>query len=742
MRTKSKKTAVDKESVLYNKFRNEISSNNLEKLITFLIIILISIIVLVIIILIPRMSRDTTEVIYKEANESNRLLPNNDEGNIIIKELLVEDIKDLYELALKEGFNGTKEEFYELLVSQNVPVNEIIDALQTAERNNEELKKALLAIGIDITGLANKNAELEILLSQLTLDAIDTANFNREEILDLLSQLGFDISDLMEKSKNELEVLMMQVELNSIKLANKNREEIEEALIEIGADAAELAHKSRAELEYLILQWGFDMTSLTNLRQDELRDMLLNLGFDITEINNKSTEELQYMLTQFELNTVKIANQNKADLEKALAAFSKDTSEQAKKNREMIEDALAILQTKIGGDVIDLASFVKNNLGDLSDDISKWIASVNISASKQFSDLNNYLTGTFSYQQNNVDNQFSNLTNNLSNLTAYIDNSFADQGSDLGSINDKLDLLFQSVSSGKTALATSLLTDQAVAERTNILSGFGITQGNAPNVTFTNYAKAIIESNLIVRNGKADIINALSANSNIIFGNVANDAAFNQIQAAINDIKCSNPDCGTHPDIIYIRHYHISAGNVPTNSDAVSFNIGDNLPLNALNATQNTSQGGCFQNPIYHSHVGGTQVSGGCYTLPEIHSHNNACYNGYNCRTEMWNLVLNTREGWGNDWKCRHFTRHDGCGSVVALDDHGYGQYEAAVAHCGGSNDTLRIGSHFVRTAQICSLPQGTYFAINCGKDENDIDFREINCNRTWGQIVEATIRY
>lgn len=571
MAKKEKRKKQADEPILYQQYKDgdeiddendddvteDLKAKKSERVKTISVLVLIAGIIGVIILFVSasRGSIETTEVVYKDAIESERVykaydgttthdIEEDDEspaGAVAIKELLQdEDIDLLYEMAVEEGFTGTREEFYALLMSHEASSGEINNALQTSNRDYEELKKALSAIGLDIAELAKKNKEMEILISQLKSSSLDLANMSHEEILNHLSKLGIDLSAL----------------------SNKSREDILKALLDSDANAASMTDKIKSELEQLILKSNFDYS---------------------------------------------------------------------------------------------------------------------------------YLDNSFLDQQNNLENHFSDLTNNLSNLTTYIDNSFINQGTDLDGINGKLDLLFLSVSSGKTAIAASLLTGASVAERNSLLTDLEIDGNNPQNVNFTQFAKAIADGDNAIAIGKSDIAEAIKRH----MVPISNAATFTQLAAAIDQIQCLNPACGLNPNVIYTHHYHTTTGTAGTDIE------------NAI-ADSHTQAvaGGCFANPVYHVHSGSSTSGGGCHTINNSHWHGEAGSSG------CWRA-----EG----------RRCSACSFSTS-----------------GTAECPTHGSAHLSTRYIleCTRTEESSFSIGCGKTTSTIDLHIRSCGKIHGQIVEAKIVY
>lgn len=661
-------------------------------------------------------------------------------------------------------------------------LNQLIVSISNIEQLNEERMLIIEIINEENRlQLEAHMRHIEAVLHTHGIDTTELANKNREELEAILLELGYEASQLANKNKIELESLIIQSELNLLKLANKNREDLEAVLLEVGFESNALANKNKDELEFLILQLGFNTleTASQNLNElealllklgidtsdqadknkEELEYILAKLGLDVSVLTNKSKEELEYILLQFELNTMKAANQNKLELEAAIASLKDDTSSEARKNREELEGVLTELNNNLDGGLNNLSFFVQNNLGGLSDDISNLIVNSDGNINNRFGDLSNYLDSEFIGLAAYISQSFFDQTGGIN---SNVDHGFADLNSDLNSrfieLNNKIDTeftkLFQSVSSGKTALAASLLTDKAVAERESILSDFGIGENDAENISFVLFANAIDEGDKIIADGKALLSNALKEKLQTI----PNNASFHEIYHAILAIPIN-----TNPDIIsgeieYIYHFH-------TTADGGNTSIQDS---DSLDNSNHNVKGGCFQTEVRHTHSGSAGSGGGCYSVPVVHIHRDSAGTQ---RANSWTTatgqgtgcftLATTTGGCGcknfvEGWRVVHHScpERDGGYRSLGWSDNpnptncpcggGASKYRGCrTCRCNGShNNTTGCTNGALTTYSLnCNRTIDSY-TLGCGKTSETIEAYHTNCGRHWGEIVSARIFY
>lgn len=112
-------------------------------------------------------------------------------------------------------------------------------------------------------------------------------------------------------------------------------------------------------------------------------------------------------------------------------------------------------------------------------------------------------------------------------------------------------------------------------------------------------------------------------------------------------------------------------------------------------ASYQTIAGGCYTEPVYHSHSGNPQSYGGCYTAIDTsvsYSHTSTTYHAPDGVTG---------DGKSPYWTC------DSCGIVCGMDGHSYTQYK-----------------------------------LNCGKSSSTIEKYKLGCGKTTDSIESAVITF
>ena len=655
-------------------------------------------------------------------------------------DVLIKKVTDLG-IGLGDDLEFTKEELVFLITAFEANSNKLI------EDSFAQLGKDLAGYNFDSTVLANKNKEeLRLILLQLGWDA-DITDKNQQELRELLLGLGVNAEDLNDKSNEELIKLLSDLGFNMETAINEYMAALKAEIDKVSGGVLNLSNKTVTQLEQILNTYGDGNKAVI----DEMTDKLLKMNLD------------------FKVHAESVASKNQNEMKSIVQDFS------ASIHSRVTSDINSLKNNYLAGEFSNMSSEFSNIVtimtgeGGLGDDMAANFTYTNSLVNNKFSNLYTELAGNGGTAEGMFPQTIRLINANVSDRADSLDNSidfkFSSQNDYL---NAQFDLLFQRVSSGKTSLATALLTDASVVERpagniyeygavnipfaafadainagdAAVLNGktalFNamnhainrpvaerpVLSGTAHSHNFSDYAAQITAGDLAVADGKSRIINALRGNSRIIAGSVSNSSTFSQIENAINGITCSNINCGVNPNVAYTRHYHITSGSVPESSDVLSQAAGANLPADTLNATTRATQGGCFQTGILHVHTG---------------SSGSGCYQGaYQSHT------------------------HSGCsqsqgGPICKCTGGGARVIRGGMAFCGACDHAWHVNdwdtSNTISSGLCFSLgmssggytcgnqPLNSNRALNCGRT-GLFDYYGINCKRTWGEITKAEISY
>lgn|GEM_PF-4599808 len=539
-------------------------------------------------------------------------------------------------------------------------------------------------------------------LSQLS-DVVNDVNDNWQTVsYDFASVMSKEIEDKINIITNNLGSLRTQIDNSNSDLTNlinrledlriKDNEEAENELINIYNDLSiRIVHSLTEIHDYYtgtsnLMKNLFTELNKTNASDNEklletLKIMSEKMESNSSESLAKIVESVDNIELLVELNQEKLVNLlmtlgsdiDNSELKVILEMLGFDITKLSIESRDEI---LKIIN-ELGSDNAYLMAKSHDELLKILDDFGYGTASI-INSTK--TDLTNTLLQfelKISGDINSIENKFINLDN-------------------------KLDLLFQSVSSGKNILAAALLTDASVAERD--VSGIPDTETGRAEYPFAHYAGIIRNSNKAVVDGKYLLSESFKNNSNLInFGTSVNAASgFEEFAKAAESAGCMQLCCvdGVPASRIeYLYHFHTTDGETGA---TVENDNADNLTLD---------------------------VSGGCYTKynQHIHEQNSICYSIASCR--VYESHISTNNGETN--RCTATLTHSGCGiGTQNIEHRGFcpGGLISWPASPGARNGGWREYFHEYLGSLKCEVPTTPYYSLDCGKMR--------------GQILSVTITY
>ena len=257
-----------------------------------------------------------------------------------------------------------------------------------------------------------------------------------------------------------------------------------------------------------------------------------------------------------------------AELLRTLSKMDEEMTKADAESLSQITDTLTNLENTYLSKLNQLESSVNKSFTD----VNLGITSLNTSMEEQITNMNS----SFSTRLESMENQIVNQHNNVTNIVNQMDTGIMDYlRESFSNVDTQMQSVFQSVSNGKSLLASALLTR-------------GVT--------------------------------------------CAPDAAFQEIYNAILAIP-QNVTVGVDHlpgEISYEYHYHVDgAGSNPHTETAGSAGGCYSVAMYHSHSGSSSSGGGCYGSPIYHSH------SSSCYSEG---SHNSSCswhreYHSYDCGT-------------------------------------------------------------------------------------------------------------
>ncbi len=442
----------------------------------------------------------------------------------------------------------------------------------------EELKKLFSVIKEDIAGVKEKleQTHKNILKALADMEA-ERETAQEEEIL-FLDQMLQELTELITEDTEQL-MQKVEAESNDIQILFEDKVQylsgrMDELHIQINT--------AKQELNLLLSE----MEDNDELRQEEIRESFINLQETLLNIQTYHMESHEEVKNLFQ-EVKELSKENHSELVNVLGQMEAEMAESSQTSLTRMMESMNQLNQTYLESFDSLQNEISNNfqkteenhtglvkvLGDMGTQIEE--TSQNnltqlISTTDQLNQtylnstdsLKNEVTNNFRNMDTSINEQITTLESNLTNhyeslttivntgdngLKSYLENVF-------GSVNQKLESVFTSVSSGKRLLASALLTKGVSCKE---------------DATFREIYQAI-----------------LKVPQQLVIG-------VEQIPGTIS----------------YDYHYHVnrSGGNPHTEQSGQSGGC-YTIPVYHVHTGKSTASGGCYTVPVYHSH------SGSCYS--------------------------------------------------------------------------------------------------------------------------------
>lgn len=618
------------------------------------------------------------------------------------------------------AISGTNETFINQaeILEQEISrvVESIIQFLSLYETGDEEIRNQLSEV---LTELEDARAGLEKNHKEAlaTFEKMDDKQKNRQEILEknlsIVKESIIDVKGKLEQS--QIKLLSM---LDTMKAINEEIHEEDISYMEyLYQQLSELIIKDTEQLLMMIetsdsriqLQINAVVKSLSTqmsgihsqiaVTQEELVQLLSVVengekARQVEVIESFESVKASLFLIQDDFASAHSevkrlfqdmkdkADRTYSDLITVLGQMDKNMEESSLSNVIMLIETLDHISeqykeaiNQINEQYVEAINQINQNHVELRDEMG--IRFSDVSSSEQIFNLSSDINNQFDTIKTDINNQFSNLYtgtgDQYDNLAELINNG--NEGirkhfdSRFSEVNQKIDSVFQSVSSGKKLLASALLTK-------------GITiSGDA---TFYTISQAILE---IPQNMEFES---------------------QEMQASIS----------------YDYHFHLNAAGANPHTEQQEQKGGCYvIPVTHVHSG-NSAGGGCYTAPVYHTHSGNSTSGGGCYNAvnkcggtiaTRWEEYGNTYYHGHDatkwCSTCQKDVTYCVR--------CQS-TPHN-TSTCAGYFDVGH-RAERTIYYCSKCGTEYGGGG-------TCTKVTG--YTIGCGKSNSTIESYQLGCGKT-----------
>lgn len=367
---------------------------------------------------------------------------------------------------------------------------EMTKNLSALYSNLEKLENQLAQIGAAIRNEVSETNQILITdhlsaLSETQQAIIDSILFSKETITDILSAFRLEqnnqYSSVIEKINNlaasfsYTEAKLQAYHKELLNLGDSIQNNISENQTELLASIGNMQITIEALLNDYVLQLDMELQKsflilaekLESIHQqiagtEELLHFILTDMQATAELNQAEILE-SFNSLQFNIDTISSdVNEAHLQIQNLLSTLSEDTANNHKETLETLNNMETGLQdfsqkhfAKITASISDMQASFNSSLSTVKTELAATILSLDTELSTILSEYNASTTNQLNSIQSSVDNQYSSFTNilnaNDNELRMYMENT-------MKTVNQNLKQVFTYVSSGKSNLASALLT--------------------------------------------------------------------------------------------------------------------------------------------------------------------------------------------------------------------------------------------------------------------------------------------
>lgn len=631
-----------------------------------------------------------------------------------------------YETYSSNASQTMNESLSAILTEQQEVMNQITNT-------KKEIEEILKEIGLN----AEKN-------HSDTLDRILTLQTSLKKVESSLkkyySNLDNSIEELheeLEKNNNTLLETLYQIEAGLKTAIDEHLTAIElkidKNLISLMQELDSL-HKQVKEAEKSVSSLLNMMSADAEARQDEIRTAFTGIEKLIMQI----ASDFKAVHGETKTLIVKLQNsedENHKETLNVLNAMESNMNENSLQNLNKITESLQFIQDRFDTSMNSIKNEMSQNFDFLNTELSNGLSSFNGSITQKIDnldlsmtekydaisnmilsgngDLQEYIREQFGlsnteikeYTQNVINTSDEEMRNHIQNtvdtsdfnMQEYIQNA-------VNGINENLEQVFMYVSSGKKELA-SALTDKGID-----------TDANAKFQLMATNVRKIGERSDVTAGALLEGFTAYVGNG-YITGNMKNQGS---VSASLNCGQSYNIPAGYHSGSGKITANSL-ASQTPATATAENLSQGKTGWVNGklitgtgadVNTAYNKGYADGMQDALngadisytYHQHTGNEQ-GGGCYTNPVYHTHSSDCNITVQCDCPRYSqgefLGNHAIDGWPM-WRCQN------CGD---------GNWKHSDGRCNEMKEK-----------------------VSCGKTESSIESYSLGCGKTESTIESATI--
>ena len=286
------------------------------------------------------------------------------------------------------------------------------------------------------------------------------AESSNAKMISELNDINSYLNELDEDVTNNQKSLASVTENNSNSLKEEVYNTKEEISLTIDESVTELnskmdiLHEKISATETSILDLLTILNTDSEENQQQINEQFSQISGSLEEIQDefsKMIDEVKALLEKLS----KSQEANHKELKEVLDVMATDMETTATENLDQMMESLTNMEESYTKLVKDYHTDTINSISELNENMESNFASTNEAITNQFSQLNESVDNHFKETNESITNQYTELTTivnaNDDDLTLYLESL-------LGDINNKLDSVFTSVSSGKRLLASALLT--------------------------------------------------------------------------------------------------------------------------------------------------------------------------------------------------------------------------------------------------------------------------------------------
>ena len=489
----------------------------------------------------------------------------------------------------------------------------------------------------------------------------------------------------------------------------KANKETADKLEEIGKYLTELDKVVTSNQESLSsITSDTDENGETKTSTNTIDKRVVELGGSLKEVHTTiagtttKIEELNKALEQSD-------SSNKEKLGKEFEAINQDLAKIQQQYNEAIEKTNSLasdLKKDINDNNKALGDTAKNNQKALLDELNKMstdMGETNAATIDTFKEdldgLNSSVTKKIENVNNNITTKIDDSKNSTNKKIDDLDTSIK---GDLSSISSSFDERFTTINN--SILSVSQNQTLGTEEIKGLLQQY--------QNTLNSYNQTVNDSFTSVANGKKLVASALATKG--VFCN--EDATFQEISNAILSIKeqiYTNEMVASEIEYTYHHHSIDELGSANNHEQVEGAYANDYL---------SDVQGGCFTEPVYHTHVGSSTSGEGCFTIPK------QIQGGHSDAWTSWGYWYSNGDGTQVDQSVLRCTK---CGQNE-------GSWKAQ-GH--NASTSVSSGHDYSGRSGLCPNNYYTVYEPGCGKTEGEtIDGYRCSCHMVDNQIIEARI--